>query len=218
LPKILAPIAGRPFLDWLLDWLTEQGTSRVILGLGYRADAVLDYLAATPRRGLEIVPVIEPQPLGTAGAVGFAMPHFRTDPVLILNGDTILETDLPGFAADHRRSSSPASIVCVWSTHPQRYGRVDVDGAGRILAFREKDLASEPGWISGGVYLFGRAMLDRVAAVSRGSLEHDVLARMPSGSIHAYCTGGGFLDIGTPESLADAEKFLSCWRSSLERQ
>lgn len=217
-PKILAPVAGRPFLRSLLDWLAGQGARRVVLGLGYRADMVLDYLAENPHPDLEIVPIVEPRPLGTAGAVAFARPYFRTDPVMVLNGDTILEADLSEFAAEHRRSSRVASIMCVWLADARRYGSVEIDEAGRILSFREKDSSTLPAWINGGVYLFGGAVLDRIAGLTIGSLERDVLAAMPPRSIHSFRTEGRFLDIGTPESLADAEDFLSCWKPTLDLQ
>ena len=217
-PKILAPVAKRPFLDWLLDWLAEQGARRVVLGLGYRADMVLDYLADNPHPELEIVPVIEPQPLGTAGAVAFARPYFRSDPVMVLNGDTILEADLSEFAAEHRRSPSMGSMICVRLADARRYGSVEIDAAGRVLSFREKGSSTASGWINGGVYLFGGAVIDRIAGLASGSLEREVLAAMPPGSIHAFRTEGRFLDIGTPESLASAEDFLSCWKPALDAE
>src|SRR4051812_23526585 len=70
-PKILAPVAGRPFLDHLLHWLAQQGAHRVLLALGYRAEPVLRYLDAHRFPSLEVLTVVEPRPLGTAGAIGF---------------------------------------------------------------------------------------------------------------------------------------------------
>src|SRR5437667_5285251 len=94
LPKILAPIAGRPFLNHLLEWLIEQGARRVILALGSKAGAVLRYLGTQSFPPLEILTVVEPQPLGTAGAIGFSLPYLNGDLVIVMNGDTLVDADL----------------------------------------------------------------------------------------------------------------------------
>ncbi len=209
LPKILAPIEGRPFLDYLLIWLKGQGVVRVILGLGHRAEPVQGYLARHSWPGLEVVPVIEERPLGTAGAVGFALPSLQSDPVIVMNGDTVVEADLGAFIGSHRNCGATASVLCALVQDPGRYGRLEIDAADRIVRFEEKNAAaSAPSWVNAGVYLFSRTMLEGIAKLERGSLERDVLERMPPGSIHAFRTEGRFLDIGTPESLAQAPAFF----------
>jgi NDP-sugar pyrophosphorylase family protein len=209
-PKILAPVASETFLDHLLTWLSNQGARRIVLALGHQAQTVLDHLRGRHFTGLEIVPVIEPRPLGTAGAVTFARAWLRSDPVMIMNGDTWIEADLGAFLAEHQQTSSMVSMICVRVPNPGRYGRVEIDGDLGVLSFREKDVqVSTPSWINGGVYLFRPAMLEAMSTdIQSGSLEHDVLGRLPSGSIHAFCTEGRFLDIGTPEDLAAAESLL----------
>jgi len=129
---------------------------------------------------------------------------------MTMNGDTWIEADLQRFLAEHRQTGSLVSMICVRVPNVGRYGRVEIDGAGRVLSFREKDGLSDPGWINGGVYLFRSALLENISTQIRsGSLEHDVLGRLPSRSIHAFCTEGKFLDIGTPEDLAAAEGLLT---------
>jgi NDP-sugar pyrophosphorylase family protein len=210
LPKILAPIDGRPFLEYLLDWLQGQGVVRVILGLGHRAEPVHRYLAAHSWKGLEVIPVVEPRPLGTAGAVGFAYPSLHSNPVLVMNGDTVVEADLGAFVASHRQSGAAASVLCAKVEDAGRYGRIEIDADDRIVRFEEKNTAaSEPSWVNAGMYLFHRTMLDQIARLESGSLERDVLEGMPAGSVHAFQTAGRFLDIGTPQSLAQAAAFLS---------
>jgi len=98
-PKLLARIGGRPYLAYLLDWLRRFGAKRIVLGLGHQAQAVVDFLDRDKAAGdgLEIVPVIEPRPLGTAGAIRFARGNLRSDPVLIMNGDSFADADLCAF-------------------------------------------------------------------------------------------------------------------------
>ena len=209
-PKILAPIAGRPFLEYLLDWLRAQGVTRVVLGLGHRAGAVEDYLREHRCAGLEVIPVVEREPLGTAGAVAFALPHLNSDPVMVMNGDTVVEGELAPFLATHRESGADASVLCARVADAGRYGSVEIDSADRIVRFREKSAAaSSAGWVNAGMYLFGRRMLDQIARIDRGSMERDVLERTASGAIHAHRAEGKFLDIGTPESLAQASEFFA---------
>lgn len=204
LPKVLAPVEGRPFLDHLLDFLEGQGARRVILCLGHKAEAVLAHQAAHPRPGLEVVPVVEPGPLGTAGAVAHALPALASDPVLVMNGDTFVEADLRGFLDAHRAAGAAASILCAHVPDSGRYGSLTIDAADRVAGFREKRPDAGAGWINAGVYLFGRAVLARIGALGTGSLERDVLEAMAPGSLLAVRAGRTFIDIGTPDSLARA--------------
>jgi NDP-sugar pyrophosphorylase family protein len=209
LPKVMAPGAGRPFLEHLLRWLARQGARRVVLCLGHRAEPVLAYLAQAPRHSLEIATVIEPEPQGTAGAIAYARRSLRSDPVLVMNGDTLVEIELAAFLAAFAKSGAAAGLVCAAVDNPARYGRVEIDRAGRVAAFREKDEGDRgPGWISAGLYLFSGRMLDHISALGRGSLERDLFQRLPPGTIHAFRAGGRFLDIGTPETLAAAGAFI----------
>jgi NDP-sugar pyrophosphorylase family protein len=97
-PKVLAPINGRPFLDYLLDRLAAEAAGRVILSLGYRAEAVAAHLA-TFDPPLAVEQLVEPAPLGTGGALRFAMPSLRSDPVMVMNGDTWIEADFGAMLA-----------------------------------------------------------------------------------------------------------------------
>lgn len=210
-PKILAPVSGRPFLDHLLRWLAGYGARRVVLCLGYRAQPVLEHLAAHPFPGLKVATSIEPEPLGTAGALRLAVPLLRSDPVLVMNGDTFVDADLAAFVATHRKRHAAASILCASVPSTARYGRLDVDETGRIRQFREKDPAdTRPGTINAGLYLFSRAWLQGLAQSTGASLERDVFAAAPAGTFAAIPADSlTFLDIGTPESFAEAEQVMA---------
>lgn len=203
LPKIMAPSGGRPFLDHLLDWLQGQGARRVVLCLGYRAAPVIAHLRQAPRAGIEILCSVEPEPLGTLGGIAHARPLLTSDPVLAMNGDTLAEVDLAAFAEAFRAERAELALVSAAVDAAGRYGRMEIDDSGRVTRFREKsEEGAPPHWISAGIYLFGRAALDEIAALGRGSLERDFLERRPPGSIYAFRIPGRILDIGTPETLA----------------
>jgi mannose-1-phosphate guanylyltransferase len=208
-PKVLAPIGTTTFLDLLLARLARAGIGRVVLCLGHLADTVLRHLDEHPPERLAVVSVIEPEPLGTAGALRLALSKLRSDPALVMNGDSVVEVDLADVVAEHRRHGAPASIVCVEVADARRYGRVIVGPEGGVERFVEKDpAATGPGLINAGLYCFGRAALDRLAVSQGPSLERDFLAKLPSDALHAILRRGAFIDIGTPESLADAGRFF----------
>ena len=199
------PVAGRAFLDHLIDGLAGFGARRLVLCLGYRADQVVAHLAARPPSAAEWIPVIESEPLGTAGALRLARPRLGSDPVLVLNGDTFVDADLAGFADRHRAAGALASLLCVRVEDAGRYGRVERDERGFVTGFVEKDPDYRgPGLISAGFYLLSALFLDRLTSLPGSSLERDVFSRLPPGTLRTEVARGGFLDIGTPESLAVA--------------
>ncbi|WP_454021066.1 nucleotidyltransferase family protein [Azospirillum sp. Marseille-Q6669] len=207
-PKVLAPVAGRAFLDHLLNRLEGFGAQRVVLCLGHLSDRVTAWLAHGGFDGaLDIMCRIEPRPLGTAGALVHARDALRSNLVLVLNGDTFVDADLGAFVAAHRASKAEASVLCVEVGDTARYGRVDVDSDGRICRFAEK--APGRGTVNAGVYLFSATFLDRLVATEATSLERDVLERVPAGMLHAHVVQARFIDIGTPESLAAADDMLA---------
>jgi NDP-sugar pyrophosphorylase family protein len=209
MPKLLAPVGERPYLAYLLDWLRRFGARRVVLGLGHRADAVVAYINANPVADMSLAIVIEPQPLGTAGAIRFARSELRTDPVLVVNGDSFVDADLCGLLARHREVGALGTVVCAEVEDARRYGRVAVDRCGRIAAFVEKDPAFAGGAaVNAGLYLMSATLLDTIAAGDAVSLEHDIFARLPAGSLAALSGPFRFIDIGTPDSLARAADVL----------
>jgi NDP-sugar pyrophosphorylase family protein len=211
-PKLLAPIGGRPYLAYLLDWLRRFGAKRIVLGLGYRAQAVIDFLERNKSSydDLAMITVTEPEPLGTAGAIRFARANLRSDPVLVMNGDSFADADLCAFVAHHRRVRAKATLLCAEVDDAGRYGRVELDGEGRIRGFIEKDPSFRGrSAVSAGVYLFSAALLDEIVAGGAVSLERDVFGQAASCSLNAFSGRYAFIDIGTPESLKLAERLFA---------
>ena len=216
-PKVLAPIEGRPYLDFLLDWLAEAGIRHVVLCLGYRANAVQAHLSAFPRVDLTIQTVVEPEPAGTAGALRYAAGALRSDPVMVMNGDSFIDGDLDLFLADHLARRPTASVLCAEVPDASRYGRIERAADGLVQRFAEKDPnAHGPGLINAGVYLFAKPVLEEIARNGAESLERDVFPSLVPRGVYGHVTAGTFLDIGTPESLAAAPRVLSPYLSKGE--
>ena len=207
-PKILAPVGGTPFIDILLDRLGRFGARRVILALGHLADQVERHLAVTPRADMSIILVNEPEPLGTAGALRHVRPEIETPLALVVNGDSLVDVDLCAFIAAYRASGAEGAILCTRVADAARYGTVEIDGSSRIAAFREKTGGQGPGTINAGIYVMGRALLDRIEQIGDPSLERDVFQKLPPGTLAAYVGAFAFLDIGTPEDLTRGSEFL----------
>lgn len=208
-PKVLAEVGGRPFLAHLLAQIDGAGLRRAVLCTGYLGDQVT---RAFGRRfgGVQIAYCREPSPLGTGGALRNALDHLASEELLILNGDSYLDADLSEMWDSHRLAQAEGTIALTRVADASRYGRVALDDAGRIVSFVEKDAARPgPGWINAGVYLLSRAM---VASIPRGaavSLEREAFPAWLDRPLHGYRCEAGFLDIGTPESLAEAEGFFA---------
>lgn len=202
-PKVLAPIAGRPFLDHLVDWLAASGIRRIVLCLGHRAEAVVDHLARRPRSGLEIIPVIEPTPLGTAGALAHAGAALGPS-VLALNGDSVVAVGLPAFVRAAAALGTPATLLAVAVDDADRYGRVVVEN-GRVRAFEEKRAELGAATVNGGLYLLSDAVIAGIDRHGESSLERETLPRLAAeGRLGAWTVDAPFIDIGTPDSLAAA--------------
>ena len=203
LPKCMAPVAGRPFLAWLLDDLREAGFDHIILSLGYKHEAVEAWVATRPDRD-SITCVVEEEPLGTGGGVRLALRQAREGAVFILNGDTFFGVDYPAMKAFHRQSGAQATLALKPLRDFDRYGEVTLDGQGRITAFREKRPCAE-GLINGGVYLLQREALAEMP--DRFSLEKDYFEpHAESAGLAGFRSEGYFIDIGIPADYARAQR------------
>ena len=205
-PKVLAPIGGLPFLAILLAWLQGFGAARVIFGLGHLAGEVETYLQSHAPEGMACVSVVEPEPLGTAGAIRHLADKLQNFPVLVLNGDTFVDADLCAFLGSHRNAGAAGSILCTQVADAGRYGSVDIQD-GRVNGFREKNSGGGAGLINAGAYLFERDMLDIIAG-GGASLETDIFQKLAPGTLHGFAGDFSFLDIGTPDDLARAPEVL----------
>lgn len=206
-PKVLAEVAGRPFLTFLLDQLVEAGVKDCVLGIGYLAEQVKAALGGSYRT-ITIRYSQEEKPLGTGGAIRHALPLLDAEIILAMNGDSYCDADLVEFQRHHLASGAKASLLLVPMVDCRRFGSVELKPDGQVSAFREKDADSGPGWINAGVYLIERALIETIPRDRAVSIEREVFPEWIGRGLYGAKLGRSLLDIGTPESLAAAEAFL----------
>jgi mannose-1-phosphate guanylyltransferase len=204
LPKPMAPILGKPFLEYQLLALRRGGISRLVICTGYGAVQIQDYFGDGSNWGVEIRYSKEPEPLGTAGALKQAA-ALLDDRFQVLNGDTFVQADYSGLFDLHRTSRASATLAVSVSLERRAYGTVGLNSDGRIISFSEKEIEKETTgatWINAGLYIFERCVLDYIPAGRPVSLETEtfplLLAR--GEQLFGYSVPGYFVDIGTPDS------------------
>lgn len=205
--KVIAPVAGRPFLFRLLEQLDAAGFRHVVLCAGYRAQQVRSAVG-TALGKLRIEVSVEPEPLGTGGALRHALPALEMDPVLVMNGDSYCETDLAAFVRAHLERKAAASMVVREAKDTSQSGRVAFRPSGEVTGFVEKGHEGGRGWINAGIYLLGREVLRSIPEGRQVSLEREIFPSWVGNGLWAFPSTGKFLDIGTPESYSAAQYFF----------
>jgi len=208
LPKPLAPVQDRPFLARLLAWAGAEGVERAVLLCGYGAQMVDAFARGWNASGATpfLECSLEPEALGTAGAVRLALARLP-DPFWLMNGDTLCPVKLDEVAAAHAQHGADATLTAVEQADGAARGAIAMDVSGRIVGFAEK-ARTGPGWISAGVYLFRRNLFEELAEGQPASLERELLPGwLARGlNVRAYRARVPFLDIGTPQDLERAQR------------
>jgi D-glycero-alpha-D-manno-heptose 1-phosphate guanylyltransferase len=204
-PKPLAPLGEAPFLELLVTQLRTQDVRRLVLCTGYLAGQIEERFGNGQQWGMAIEYSKETQPLGTAGAVKLAEDYLHgVSDFVVMNGDSFLEMDLRQLIRFHVEHEGIASLATHRVPNAGRYGTVRVNASQRITAFEEKSGREEPGLISAGVYVFKRAVLERIQN-GPASLEKDIFPELLNEGMFALQQEGMFIDIGTPEDYARAQ-------------
>lgn len=210
-PKSMALVGGVPFLQRLLENVRAQGVDQVILGTGYMAEQIEDFFGDGRDFALRIRYSREEEPHGTGGALKLGE-SLLSDPLVVLNGDSYVEWNLP--AARELFDQHDASLVMVLQTAPDvsRYGSVAVAPDGRVIDFVEKGTRSGAGLINAGVYLLRKEIVSALPAGKAISLERDVFPGLLSGKVYGLISEGIFIDIGIPADLERAQTLLATLR------
>lgn len=208
LPKCMAPVAGRPFIAHLIDYFKNQGIKKFIFSLGYKHEAILDYLR-TEYSSLNFKYSIESEPLGTGGAIKLAAAGATSATVLVLNGDTLFNIELDRLSAFHRVSQADCSLSLKPMHHFDRYGVVELDKNNAVQNFLEKRPYAS-GLINGGVYALEIDRFLQLEFPSVFSFEKDYLEKYyTQGRIFGLIQDKYFIDIGIPEDYERAQTELA---------
>jgi mannose-1-phosphate guanylyltransferase len=204
-PKPVMPLAGRPFLSFMLDWARAHGVEEVILSCGFMSDDVKRVLGDI-YDGMRLRYVIEEEPLGTAGPVRLAYDEGLLDERLfVLNGDVLTDIDLTGELQEHERSGARVTLALYAVDDTDSFGVVPVDAEGRVEAFLEKAAGEVPtNRINAGAYVVEREVVEGIPAGRAVSFEREVFPALVGDGLHGYHAAGYWVDIGTPERYLEA--------------
>lgn len=205
LPKCLAPVGERSFLEIQIERLRRADIEDFVLSLGYMAETVIEALTSF-ENSEKIRFAVEPEALGTGGALAFIMDHFELQDAIVANGDTIVTGDLSPILQPLRLGAQELlRVACLEVENVDRYGSVRVDGTGRIVSFGEK-VGAGPGLINCGIYHLNRSVFSSQNSAFF-SFEKEIVPTLVEDR-KAFFTRieGEFIDIGIPE---DYERFCA---------
>lgn len=208
IPKVLAPVAGKPFLSFVIDALRMQGVTRFVFALGHKAGQVEKFLKESyPTLSYAIT--IENELLGTGGAIRLALQKTKAQHVLIVNGDTLFKVDIAFLFQQHLERDATCTLALSYTENASRYGRVVLEEDGRVSAFQEKNSTSS-GWINGGIYVLDKKKFFTHSFAAAFSFEEAFLKKfLHTGTIYGTVQDGFFIDIGIPDDYQKAQTLLA---------
>ena len=210
-PKCMAPVAGKPFLWYLLKYLSRYDVSRVILSVGYLREVIFKWIDEVQDEfSFEFDYAVEEEPLGTGGGIRLAMSKVQGKEAIILNGDTFFDVDLNKLIEEHQSQGwAKITLALKPMENFDRYGTVLTDDNGRIIRFNEKQPCAE-GVINGGVYVLNNDESLYAGLPNKFSFETDILQKQCGGNgcLFGVVQNGYFIDIGIPGDYLKAQNEL----------
>ncbi|MEB3328041.1 MAG: NDP-sugar synthase [Candidatus Sericytochromatia bacterium] len=219
-PKPMVPLFEKPFLQHQLELLRRHGIRDVVINLHYLSDAIRDHFGDGGSLGMRLAYSLEEAPMGTAGAVKLAEPHFDGEPMLVINGDILTDMDLSALVASHRERGARATIGMIRVADPTSYGLIFTEADGRITRFLEK-----PSWdeatvdtVNAGIYVLDPAVFAYVPEREAFSFERGLfpLLLKLGAPVHGHATSAYWLDIGSPAKYLQAHVDVLLGRVSVE--
>jgi NDP-sugar pyrophosphorylase family protein len=210
-PKPIVPIFDRPFLRYQIDLLRQvPEIDEIVLSLNYQPRRIEEVFGDGSNLGVHLSYVVEPNPLGTGGAIKFAAGDYKGEPLVVFNGDVFTSVDLPAVIAQHRERKAQATIVLTPVDNPTAYGLVETDADGNIRDFLEKPSPDEitVNTINAGIYVLEPESLARIPADTVFSIERGYFPSLvkDQATFVGYVYRGYWIDIGTPEKYRQAHR------------
>jgi len=218
IPKPMLPVEGRPFIDWIILFLYGQGLRHIIVSAGHQAQVIAGHVGSIAHEGLVVECVTEASPLGTGGAFRYVTAATDRKPAawLVLNGDSMIVTPLAPLWACLAEPGVSGALLGVQTPDRARYGALESNDQGDLLAFGEKQGGGR-GLVNAGVYLLCPSLVASLPDAENFSLEYDAFPHwLTQGErLKVHACSAPFLDIGTPESLARAGTFVARHRQTI---
>ena len=206
IPKPVVPLAGQPFITFMIEWLRRHGVDDVILACGFMADGVRTVLGDGSPLGVRLRYIEEPEPLGTGGALKYAE-ELLDERFFMLNGDVLTDIDLSAELAQHERTGARGTLALIPVEDPSAYGLVRRNPDLSVKQFLEKPSPEEidTNLVNAGAYILEREILDGLPpAGTNDSIERDVFPGLVGDGLFGYEGGGYWMDIGTPQRYLQA--------------
>lgn len=215
LPKCMAPVNGKPFLAYLLDYLSQCPVHKVVLSVGYLHEIVVDWVEQhRDDYPFTIEYAVETTPLGTGGGIRLAMRQCDAETVCVMNGDTFFDVGFEGLLKAHRQGGKPLTMGLKPMKDFDRYGTVVINESCFVTRFNEKQFCAD-GLINAGIYMLeNNGQLNELP--EKFSFENLFLhPKAAEGAIQGYVSDGYFIDIGIPEdyekAMVDFKRFDALW-------
>jgi len=209
IPKPMALVDGKPFLEYLILQLKKWKVDEVVLSVGYKREIIKNYFGNGNKLGLSITYSEENEPLGTGGALKKAASMIQESHFIVMNGDSICPVDFHQFYTFHIQKGGILSMVITRPLPENSYGVVEVNSENRILAFLEKVNSRKESFINAGIYIAERRIFDHMPAKNSFSLEYDLFPKILPLGCYGLQTVSQVIDIGTPERYVKALRKLS---------
>lgn len=204
-PKSMAVIRDRPFLEYQLDYLIGQGTTKAVLSVGYKHEIIMNHFGSR-YKSLEIEYAIENEPMGTGGGIRLSFWKIDGTRALILNGDSMFRFNFREMMDFHLKKRAEVTLALRKLKDTSRYGRVSMGRTGRIKGFSEKEPGQGPGFINGGIYIMEKKTLMEPEFRGKFSIEKDFFgSRYTTLKMYGFEAQGYFLDIGIPDDFKKAQ-------------
>jgi D-glycero-alpha-D-manno-heptose 1-phosphate guanylyltransferase len=205
IPKSMALVNGRPFIEYLLNYLSGQGIGKFIFSVGYKKETIQNHLGKQ-FKNIPVEYAVEEEPLGTGGGINNAMKMVEGKSAFVLNGDSMFRLDLKALSQLHAEVNADITLALRFLEETERFGSVRIDDHKRIVRFIEKGSETGPGYINGGIYLINKSYLSSPVFPEKFSIETECFERHCMESrFFGFPSKGYFLDIGIPEDFYRAE-------------
>jgi D-glycero-alpha-D-manno-heptose 1-phosphate guanylyltransferase len=207
IPKPMATINDKPFLQYLLDYLNKYKIKRVILSVGYKYEVIEGYFGNN-YKNIELIYAVEKEPLGTGGGIMNAVKYLQTNLFYLINGDSFFDVNLIELADFHTKQLADFTLSVKAMKHFERYGTVEIL-ENRIIQFNEKKYMDD-GFINAGIYLLNKEILLKLKFPPKFSFEKEFLEKhLNDYKFAAFKSDNYFIDIGIPEDYMLARLELS---------